>query len=143
MTPPAPDPSADATPPVRARLTALATALRHFHSALLDTAKSDYEFSEGRIDGPFALYSLVMNHPRFQWLRPLSGLMATLDEVIDSKDALGAAQLRDVQGALDLLMGGSDARFADFQAGYQKVARLPSVRETEAKWRALAGGLDA
>ncbi len=91
---------------VRPQLVALATALRHFHSALLDVAKSDHEFREGRIEGPFALYSLVMNHPNFQWLRPLSGLMATLDEVIDSKEVLTQRNLLDVQQALGLLMGG-------------------------------------
>ena len=122
---------------VRPQLVALATALRHFHSALLDVAKSDHEFREGRIEGPFALYSLVMNHPNFQWLRPLSGLMATLDEVIDSKEALTQRNLLDVQQALGLLMGGLDTNFADFRAGYVRAAADPRVRETEARWRAL------
>ena len=129
--------------PERARLSALATALRHFHSALLDVTRSDYEFREGRIDGPFALYSLVMNHPHFQWLRPLSGLMATLDEVIDSKEALGGRQLQDVKQALGLLLGGTDTRFADFRAGHAAASHDPRVRETEARWRELLGGLDA
>lgn len=143
MSLPAPDHAASDPAAIRARLIRLATALRHFHSALLDTAKSDYEFSEGRIDGPFALYSLVMNHPRFQWLRPLSGLMATLDEVIDSKEPLGERHLRDVQGALGLLMAGTDTRFSEFLTGYQKVAQQPRIRETEAQWRELLGGLNA
>lgn len=58
---------------VRSRLTALAQGLRHFHSALLDFAKGEYEFLHGPVGGPFALYALVMNDPSFQWLRPSPG----------------------------------------------------------------------
>lgn len=69
----------------RTHLKSLATALRHFHAALLDQAKREYEAQGGTIAGPIALWGLVLNDPHFQWLRPLSGLMATLDEVIDRK----------------------------------------------------------
>ena len=129
--------------PARTRLTQLASALRHFHSALLDHTRSDYEFREGRIDGPFALYSLVMNHPSFQWLRPLSGLMATLDEVLDTKEVLTERHLQDARSALGLLMLGTDTRFAEFRAGYDRAAADPRVRETEARWRELLDGLEA
>lgn len=128
---------------MRTRLTSLATALRHFHSALLDVARSEYEFREGHIEGPFALYNLVMNHPHFQWLRPLSGLMATLDEVIDSKETLSERHLQDVRQALGLLTGGMDTRFADFYAGYQQARATPRVRETEAQVHELLDRLDA
>ncbi|MGI8747095.1 MAG: hypothetical protein ACR2J4_01905 [Deinococcus sp.] len=129
--------------PARSKLIGLATALRHFHSALLEVAKSEYEFREGRIDGPFALYSLVMNHPSFQWLRPLSGLMATLDEVIDSKEALGERHVQDVRQALGLLMGSADGRFSDFRAAYGRAKADPGVRGTEAEWRRLLESLEA
>lgn len=122
---------------IRSQLNALASALRHFHSALLDVAKSEYEFREGHIEGPFALYSLVMNHESFQWLRPLSGLMATLDEVTDSKTELTARNVQDVQRALGLLMGSVGGEFADFRAGYIRASADPKVKETEARWREL------
>jgi hypothetical protein len=122
---------------VRTRLLDLAKALRHFHSALLDVAKSEHEFSEGRIEGPFALYSLVMNHPGFQWLRPLSGLMATLDEVTDHKEGLSEQNVQDVRQALTALLGGSDPQFEDFQAGYRRASADPRVKAAEARWREL------
>ena len=123
--------------PVRTRLDALAKALRHFHSALLDMAKSEHEFREGRIEGPFALYSLVMNHPGFQWLRPLSGLMATLDEVLDSKQELTERNVDDVKQVLGALMGGLDPQFADFRNAYRRASNDPKVKSTEAAWRDL------
>ncbi len=131
----------DAT--VRHKLTGLATALRHFHSALLDQARGDYEFLNGRIDGPFTLYNLVLNDPHFQWLRPLSGLMATLDEVIDRKEALTERNVRDVEQALALLFSATDTRFAEFRDGYERVKKDTRVRETEARWRELLSALDA
>ncbi|MHA0042617.1 hypothetical protein [Deinococcus sp. PEB2-63] len=129
---------------VRAKLTALVPALRHFHSALLDVAKGEYEFMNGPVKGPFELYSLVMNHPQFQWLRPLSGLMATLDEVLDAKDTtLTERNLTDVRQALGLLFAETDTRFAEFRGGYARARGDARVRETEAKWRELLGGIQA
>ncbi|GBF07441.1 hypothetical protein DAERI_140102 [Deinococcus aerius] len=129
---------------VRARLTALAQALRHFHSALLDFAKGEYEFLHGPVKGPFALYSLVMNDSSFQWLRPLSGLMATLDEVLDTKDTvLTERNVQDVRQALGLLFAETDTRFADFRAGYARARGEARVRETEARWRETLNSLEA
>lgn len=129
---------------IRTRLNALAPALRHFHSALLDFAKGEYEFLHGPVGSPFELYSLVMNHPDFQWLRPLSGLMATLDEVLDAKDrTLTGQNVADVRGALGLLFSESDTRFADFRAGYARAKTDNRVRETEAGWREVLGSLEA
>lgn len=130
--------------PVRNKLTALAQGLRAFHSALLDFAKGEYEFLHGPVQGPFALYSLVMNDPAFQWLRPLSGLMATLDEVLDQKDtALTERNVQDVRQALGLLFADSDTRFADFRAGYARAKGDARVRETEARWRESLNSLEA
>lgn len=122
--------------PVRARLEALAAALRQFHSALLDVAKSDYEFLHGPVTSPFTLFNLVTSDPAFQWLRPLSGLMSTLDEVIDQKNTLlGERQLGDVRQAYGLLFGNTDTRFTDFREGFGKAKHDPKVRQTEAQVR--------
>lgn len=130
---------------VRSKLTALVPALRHFHSALLDFAKGEYEFLHGPVKGPYALYSLVMNDPAFQWLRPLSGIMATLDEVLDAKGtALSEQNVADVRGALGLLFAETDTRFAEFRAGYARARGDARVRETEAQWRdVLSSRLEA
>lgn len=131
----------DAT--TRTHLKSLATALRHFHAALLDFARGEYEAQEGAIGGPFVLWNLVMNDPHFQWLRPLSGLMATLDEVIDSKELLSERNVQDVRQALGSLFSPIDTRFSEFRAGYERARHLPRVRETEARWRELVRGLEA
>ena len=127
----------------RARLKDLATALRHFHAALLDFTREEYEREHGRIDGPFTLFGLVLNDPHFQWLRPLSGLMATLDEVIDSKDLLSERNVYDVRTALGSLFSPLDTNFTEFRDGYERARHLSRVQDTERRWRELVRGLEA
>lgn len=138
MTTPAPDTA------IRSKLDALAQALRQYHSALLDFARGEYEFTHGPVASPFALYSLVMNDPAFQWLRPLSGLMATLDDVLDAKGvSLGETQLADVRQALGALFADDSAPFADFRAGQARAQGDTRVRETEAEWRRILSSVPA
>ena len=130
--------------PIRARMLALAEALRHFHSALLDVARSEYEFMHGKVTSPFTLYNLVTSDAAFQWLRPLSGLMSTLDEVTDQKNTvLTERNLQDVRQAYGLLFGNTDTRFADFRSGFEKARHDPRVRETEERVRQVLSGLEA
>ena len=130
--------------PFRNKLDALAKALKAYHKALLHFARGEYEFLHGPVKNEFELYSLVMNNPDFQWLRPLSGLMATLDDVLDSKTTtLTQRNVDDVKGALGLLYSDADARFADFRAGYARAKSDAAVRETEAKWRELLNSMEA
>ncbi len=130
--------------PIRTRLLALAGALRHFHSALLDVAKSDYEFLHGKISSPFTLYNLVTGDPAFQWLRPLSGLMSTLDEVTDQKGAvLTERHLQDVRQAYALLFSGTDTRFSAFKEGYEKARHDPQVKATEQQVQGVLDGHEA
>ena len=121
---------------VRIRLDALATALRQFHSALLAVAKSEYEFMHGPISSPYTFFSLVTGDPAFQWLRPLSGLMSTLDEVIDQKDTLLTERhLGDVCQAYGLLLSNTDTRFAEFRSGYNRARHDPQVQAAEVQVR--------
>lgn len=130
--------------PIRHKLDALAKALKAYHKALLHFAKGEYEFLHGPVKNEFELYSLVMNNPDFQWLRPLSGLMATLDDVLDSKNTtLTQRNVDDVKAALGLLYSDTDARFADFRAGYARAKGDLAVRETEARWREVLSSLEA
>ncbi len=129
---------------IRSKPDALARDLKAYHKALLNFARGEYEFLYGPVKNEFELYSLVMNHESFQWLRPLSGLMATLDDVLDTKGMqLTQRNVDDVQGALGLLFSEADSRFADFRAGYTRAKGDAAVRETEAKWRALLNSMEA
>ena len=56
-------------------------ALLRLHKALLDDERVSYERVRGRIPSNGAFLQLVLGDAWFAWLRPLSQLMATLDEL--------------------------------------------------------------
>jgi hypothetical protein len=61
--------------------------LLRLHKALLDAEKNTYEITHGPIASNMEFFNLVLNHEWFQWLRPMSGLIAEVDEAIGNKQA--------------------------------------------------------
>jgi hypothetical protein len=70
---------------VRARLTALRTALLHLHKTLLEAERISYEASFGKISSPYQFLHLLTNDPWFAWLHPISLLIVAMDEALDAK----------------------------------------------------------
>lgn len=69
-------------------------ALLRLHKALLDDERVSYERVHGRIPSNGAFLQLVLGDAWFAWLRPLSQLMAKLDELGEkSSDGLDTAPL--------------------------------------------------
>jgi hypothetical protein len=69
----------------RARLRGLRGGLLRLHKLLLDAERADYE----REHGPVAageMLQLVINDARFAWLRRLSELIVSVDEMLYAKD---------------------------------------------------------
>lgn len=64
-----------------AQLDHLFQALLRLHKALLDDERVSYERVHGRIPSNGAFLQLVLGDAWFAWLRPLSQLMATFDEL--------------------------------------------------------------
>lgn len=114
------------------KLNDLAQALRSTHSTLLEVVKKDYESMHGVIKGPFAYFQLVTNDPVFQWLRPLSGMMASLDDLLDNKRDLKPADA--VQVKLDvesLFLSTSSNEFATNFHARVKLEREVEIRLSE------------
>ncbi len=89
----------------RALLRELNKLLMTVHKSLLDATRDEYIATRGAIDGPYALLQLVMADPFFAWLRSLSSLMVTLDDMADAD--LVPAELNEVVGRLDDMVGGT------------------------------------
>ncbi len=70
----------------------LAVELRALHKALLQPARARYEDLHGPVPGTLQLLQLLVQDPSFAWLRPLSELMADLDEMIDAATATDEEQ---------------------------------------------------
>jgi hypothetical protein len=73
---------------VRQRLTAVRDALLHLHKALMETERIGYERTFGKIQTPYQFLKLLTEDPWFAWFRPVSQLIAAIDETLDAKELL-------------------------------------------------------
>jgi hypothetical protein len=74
----------------RQGLAELREALLRLHKALIESERAGYEKVFGRIASPFQFLQLLTDDAWFAWLRPVSQLVAAMDEMLDGKAALTA-----------------------------------------------------
>lgn len=67
----------------REALARLRDPLFELHRLLLSQVRDNYEEEAGRVS-PQAFFNLLLNEPRFQWLRPFSSLLSAIDEALDN-----------------------------------------------------------
>jgi hypothetical protein len=73
---------------IRRRLADVREALLQLHKALLESERASYEQTFGKIASPYQFLQLLTNDPWFGWLRPVSQLIAAMDEALDAKTPL-------------------------------------------------------
>ena len=71
----------------KARLAALAHALRSLHRVLAERARRDLETERSTVIQPGAWLSILTTDPQFAWLRSLSELMVDLDVFLEADPA--------------------------------------------------------
>jgi hypothetical protein len=76
---------------LRQHLTELREALLHLHKALMESERISYEQTFGKIASPYQFLQLLTTDPWFSWLRPVSQLIAAMDEMLDAKEPLTVA----------------------------------------------------
>ena len=110
----------------RSRLDRLTAAVRTVHKALIDATRRDYERIHGRIQGPYALFSLVAQDPAFAWLQPMTRLIVELEDLLDRKDpVLGSDDLDQARKQIRDLLGNEGEPFAS--AYREKIQQEPRV----------------
>jgi hypothetical protein len=82
----------------------LAIELRVLHKALVQVGRAAYEKEHGPVPGPTQLLHLLVHDPAFAWLRPVSELMADLDEMLELDEPLTDAERGAVRGELEHLL---------------------------------------
>lgn len=75
----------------RQRLTKLREALLRLHKVLMESERVGYEQTFGKITSPYQFLQLLTTDPWFAWLRPVSQLIATMDEMLDANEPLTVA----------------------------------------------------
>jgi len=67
------------------QLPQLREALLELHKTLVESERISYEQTIGTITSPNHFLQLLVNDPWFAWLHPISLLVVTMDQAIDSK----------------------------------------------------------
>lgn len=102
--------------PVKRTLEEVLAALLQLHKALIEVVRRDYEKSHGKVAGPYALLGLLTGDPFFAWLRPMSGLMADLDELLDLRQSF----TEDQTGAIGAEVGALFASHPDLPTEFNR-----------------------
>ena len=124
----------------RARLIALARALRDLHKHLINIETQYF----GAVGSPLELLQLVTNHPHFAWLQKLSGLMAQMDERLDEPEPVTPAVALTYRRALEALIGPSEDGDTEFQAKYNALLHdAPEIVMAHGAVRKLLSSISA
>ncbi|HZQ47615.1 MAG TPA: hypothetical protein VFC07_11415 [Verrucomicrobiae bacterium] len=73
------------------RLQQVRNALLTLHKALVESERETYEKTFGKIPSSNQFLNLLTNDPWFAWMHPLSLLIVSMDEALDEKEPLTAA----------------------------------------------------
>jgi nucleotide-binding universal stress UspA family protein len=71
----------------RERLRGVSRALQRLHKSLLDNERVQFERVRGRIESSGEFLQLVLHDEWFAYLRPLSALVAQIDELLHAEEA--------------------------------------------------------
>jgi hypothetical protein len=97
----------------RERLRELSARLLRLHKLLLDRERRAYEDLHGAV-APGDLLRLLLQDERFAWLRPLSAMIAQLDDLVDTDEPIAQADAQHAYGeAYRLLKSGDRGAFQD------------------------------
>lgn len=121
----------------RTHLANLFGALLRLHKALLDNERVSYERVHGRIPSNGAFLQLVLNDPWFAWLRPLSQLMAKLDELSEEDDPATSEEISVLLVSARRLLMPTEEGEGFGRQYYDALQRSPDVGLEHAAVRAL------
>ena len=115
----------------------LSRALLRLHKALLDDERVSYERVHGRIPSNGVFLQLVLGDAWFAWLRPLSQLMAKLDELSEEADASASAEITALIASVRTLLTPTEEGEGFGRHYHDALQREPNVVLAHAAVRAM------
>ena len=85
-------------------MTEVREALLRLHKTLLESERASYERVFGKIGSSYQFLQLVTNDPWFAWLRPVTQLIVAMDELLDAKELVKAAEVEALLGQAKTLL---------------------------------------
>ena len=101
----------------------LREALLRLHKALIESERAGYEKTFGRIASPYQFLQLLTSDAWFAWLRPVSQIIAAMDEKLDAKVLLTKADAKTLADQVKTLLvaaSGSEGFSGHYDAALQR-----------------------
>src|SRR5262249_31990395 len=115
------------TVPVKQRLEEIRHSLLALHKTLVDSERVTYEKTVGAIRSPNQFLQLLTTDPWFAWLQPLSQLIVSIDEAMDSKEPLTEAAVDVIVKETDLMLSPSENGEGFSHHYFDAIQRDPDV----------------
>ncbi len=109
------------------RLQTLRSSLLVLHKALVESERVEYERTIGKIQSPNHFLQLLTSDPWFAWLSPLSQLIVSIDEALDTKNPPNGARAEALVRQAARLLVASETGAAFSQHYFEALQRDPDV----------------
>lgn len=97
----------------------LSSVLTDLHKELIEIQFRTYEKAQGRIQHSGTKLDLLLNHKDFQWLRPLSVFIASIDHAL-GQDKIHIDEVKNTLKDIELLLfSDQDKTFSSFYKPYE------------------------
>ena len=113
--------------PDLARLVELREALAELHKTLIHAERFTYEKVFGTIPSSGKLLQLLTSDPWFAWMRPLSGLIAAIDEAMDAEEPISASEIAGFRKKAHTLLTPSEEGEGFGKHYFEALQREPDV----------------
>lgn len=114
-------------------LISLRNNLLHLHKALLDFQKKEYEGKFGMFKSVGQYFSAVTENPSFAWLRKISEIIVSMDEIIDAPESQTQSNILALFEFTKKLLT-PDPEGTEFEKKYrQAIQKDPAVALSHAK----------
>jgi len=102
-------------------------ALLRFHKALLDSERTAYEQSYGRISSNNEFFRLVIEDEWFSWLRPISQFIVQIDMAMSAKEPVTLSEVKELLAQARKLVQADETGTLLEQGHYRAIQRDPDI----------------
>lgn len=89
---------------MKAKLEKISKNLKLVHKHLLDNERVAAEVRLGRNLAPLEFFNLLTRDESFAWMKPLSALMAEIDEFIDETENVSEQDVQGIRSRVDFVL---------------------------------------
>lgn len=97
---------------MKEKLEKISQSLKRVHKHLLENEKVAAEIRLGHKLGPLDFFNLITKDESFQWMKPLSALMAEIDEFIDETENVTEADVSGIRNRVDFILRDPSSKVA-------------------------------